>query len=98
MNRLNQRTLEDYTKELMDLRQLVSSQQLVIEKLQGQLSSIASILGITDTVDEMIGDTLPASAPASATNPPGNLLDDHANCSINGAVSESAVWADVVKR
>jgi hypothetical protein len=40
----------------------------------GILSFVVSFLGITDAVDEMIGDTLPASAAASATNPPGELL------------------------
>ena len=44
------------TEELSELRQLVSSQQLVIKKLQYQLDYILSFLGITESSDELTND------------------------------------------
>jgi hypothetical protein len=84
----------DHVKELLDLRQLVSSQQLVIEKLQSQLSFIVSFLGITEITDESSSDVPLIPGSTQGLEP----CSDHADLHATGATSESIVWTDVVRR
>jgi hypothetical protein len=71
----------DHTKELLDLRQIVSSRQLMIEKLRSQLSFVISFLGVTETEMRQLatsGQNLLASYVINhAMNMPSTRLTEH---------------------
>jgi hypothetical protein len=82
-----------HAEELSELRQLVSSQQLVIKKLQGQLDYVLSFLGITEIFDESASvDNFTASADDLQSAPPANLVVDPASTNDQGS------WSTVAKR
>jgi hypothetical protein len=68
-----------HAEELSELRLLVSSQQLVIKKLQGQLDYVLSFLGITDMFDESASvDNFTATADDLQSAPTANPVVDPA--------------------
>jgi hypothetical protein len=82
-----------HAEELSELRQLVSSQQLVIKKLQGQLDYVLSFLGITDMFDESASvDNFTATADDLQSAPPANPVVDPATTNDLGS------WSTVAKR
>ena len=85
----------DHTEELSQLRQLVSSQQILIKKLQGQLNFVLSFLGITETFAESICDgNLPRAVDVLQSEPQDNNIDH----SVHGEVNDQASWSVVARR
>jgi uncharacterized coiled-coil protein SlyX len=78
-----------HAEELSELRQLVSSQQLVIKKLQGQLDHVLSFSRITDMIDESASvDNFTATADNLQSAPPANPVVDPAATNYLGSCME----------